>query len=546
MALKLVKQPGAKQRPGVTSELKSKKIKPAGYKDVSLVEEVDAYIPPQKAGSFDYGSGLTAVTPEVVPTDWKSSQSGTNPNLNNAQKMRNSRDVFMKDIAYGALCDAQGVLQKNNDYALYWNQPSNLKRTISSQQVEYVDTRGVWMRDLKTPIKFTNKCERSIFLQLHVPLAMASIPGSAVWKIQNMAKTLKPGQSFTYVRRTTPASRVSPKKVKTFAVSSNKGLGADLLEFRVNIEDLGAANVDALRPGDAILRIESGSVSNNGTTHGGISYQTLDFVPTSSDPFTFKDNELVWIEECAAGKFDSLAPIALDGDLLPGAMSMAMASGAVQGYKTIPVHPEDDYHNLRGIQFIHVQGESGGSACMAVAMSTSTSTPRPLRLGYEGEPTAVFTDPALSAAVVIHVKDAEWKSMYANNVVFKYHHNAGGWLLWDEANGGFFNCDSLGAFATTLPEYVSIETPLMMTTFTAKRVEDYQNHKGVKQDYDRLIKQLEESGYKPIDAEKEANRIFAELCEKNFPNDQEVRTKKVDWGEIFTAVLLGAVKFMLA
>lgn len=528
----------------MTTGLKSKKkSKP---KDTTIVDDFSEYIPPQKAGVIDYGSGFTALIPEITPMAWNSAQSGTNPNLNNAQKMRNSRDVFMKDIAFGALCDAQGALQRNNDFALYWNEPGNLKYPVSSNLEEYVDTRGVWMRDLKTPIKFTNKCERSIFLQLHVPLAMVSIPGSAVWKIQNMVKTLKPGQSFTYVRRPAPASRVSPKKMQEFAGTNNKCLAADMLEFRVNVEDLSAANVDALRPGDAVLRVESGSISNNGSTHGGISYQTLDFVPKSSTPFSYEDNELVWIEEVAAGKFDSLAAINLTTTLLPSAMETAMSTGVRQGYRTEFVHPEDDYHNFRGIQFVTVQGESGGSGIMAVAQSSSSSVPRPLRLGYEADPTAVFTDPALTAAVIFHVPDANWKSLYANNIVFKYHHNAGGWLVWDEANGNFFRCNgTLGAFKCTVPEFSSIEIPLMMTTFAAARAEDYKNHKGVKRDYARLVRQLEESGYKPLDAEEEADKIFMQLCEKNFPNDLGMRTKKVDWGEIFTAVLLGAVKIMV-
>jgi hypothetical protein len=375
---------------------------------------------------------------------------------------------------------------------------------------------------------------------------MASAPKAAVWKIQNMVKTLKPGQSFTYVRRPPPAARVSPKKVKTFSVSSNKCLAADMLEFRVNLEDLSAANVEPLRPDDAVLRVESGSISQNGSTHGGVGYQTLDFVPKNSTSITYNDNEFTWIEGCVAGKFDSLAPINLMTTILPQAMETAMA-GVRSGYRTEPVHPEDDYHNLRGIQFVNVQGDGGGTGIMAVSLTTTTSTPRPLRLNYESDPTAVFTDPALTAAVVIHVPDATWKTMYANNCVFKYHHNAGGWLMWDEANDGFFKCTgNLGAEKITIPEYVSIETPLMMTTFATARADDYNHHKGVKQDFDRLVKQLIEAGYKPIDAEAEADRMFLALCEKNFPNDQNIRTKSVDWGEIFTAVLLGAVKIMVA
>jgi len=364
-------------------------------------------------------------------------------------------------------------------------------------------------------------------MQFHVPLAEITDPTIAKWKVQNVIKTLDPGKSFVFSRNPTGNARVSPKAVRSFP-SQVKILGADLLEFRVMIGDMTVANEEPLAPTDAILRIESGHAKD--IRKGGIHYRTIDFVPKDSTIIKHESNQIVSLVELDAGAFDSLTPENLDHTDPPAPGSRRV------GYVTTFIHPMEDEHDLRGVQVVDMPNDQG-KALMLVTQHSIVGQPRPLKIGYEHDLSAVLTDPALDISIVRHVDDAGWWSGYVSMKVFKYESNIGAWLLWDEDKNQHYNILSLGAFLHSNNSFCTVETPLCVTTFSAMELEDFpaRIRKGL------VAKAVRETGHNLLCAEKWADTMLEGKIRRDFPNSQRNRTMTIDWGEIFTTVLLGAL-----
>lgn len=536
--------PGVAAPPPVAPPKKgAKKVKKA--KQAKDILDFFAGIPDREAGAIDFGNGLHAISPEFKPSrvkwNYEGSQ-GSNPNFLNAKKTRMGRDVFSKDITFGDLCNVDTHVPEEKAFAVFWNEPNNLRYAPSGLQelFDYVDSRGVWLRDIKTSMDFKNKSKRNVYLQIHTPLANLNTPTECSWKVRHKIITLKPGQKYTYWRKSPPLSRNSPKKEHTFPDSANRCLAAELIEFRVMVEGLSAANETDLEESDVVLSYEVGNMTPGGEATGGVRYQSLSFVPEGSIVMNYPDHEFVWMESLAVTDFDKLASI--DLDIL--GVDAKQTPRAKAGYQTTWAHPSDDYHGLRGVAIKQVMGKK---VLMLVTKSVATAEERPLVLGgYEENATALLTDPAFVGACIMHSKGANWRSMYTSYNIFRHHHGSGAWLLWDEENDTFFDLDLLGWSEVSYPRYATLETPLMATTYNAYKMSDYKDHPGVVKSFNRLVNDLVQGGLCHEEATTEADRIFVEMFKRENPNDTSFRTSSLDWGKIFTSVFLGAMKIMIA